>query len=116
MTALFFNGAAYFTQVFPERVTRIGGALLQISREVQLFAQRAPALDRLRLTPFSFPDFVCDRKQVIGVLSKDKQATVVISKSHITAFDDEIPEARGVQCRGIAEDRAAADPKATCRS
>ena len=60
VTALFFNGAAYFTQVFPERITRIGGALLQISREVQLFAQRAPALDRLRLTPFSFPDFVCD--------------------------------------------------------
>jgi hypothetical protein len=81
VTSLFFNGAAYFTQVFPERVTRIGGALLQISREVQLFAQRAPALDRLRLTPFSFPDFVCDRKQVIGVLCKDKQASIVIGKS-----------------------------------
>ena len=35
---LFFYGAAYFTQVFPERVTRIGYALLQITREVQLFA------------------------------------------------------------------------------
>ena len=116
MIALFFNGAAYFTQVFPERVTRIDGALLQISREVQLFAQRAPALDRLRLTPFSFPDFVCDRKQVIGVLCKDKQATIVIRKSHITAFDDKIPEARGVQCRGIAEGRAAVGRKATFRS
>src|SRR4029453_2981373 len=52
--------------------------------------------------PFSFPDFVCDRKQVIGVLCKDKQATIVIRKSHITAFDDKIPEARRVQCRGIA--------------
>ena len=39
VTALFFNGSAYFTQVFPEGVTRIGGALFQISREVQLFAQ-----------------------------------------------------------------------------
>src|SRR5262245_5320754 len=45
---------------------------------------------------------MCDRKQLIGVLGKDKQATIVIRKSHIMAFDDEVPEARGVQCRGIA--------------
>src|SRR5262249_61138011 len=57
---LFFNGSAYFTQVFPEGVTRIGDALFQVSREGQLFTQRAAVLDRLRLTPFSFPNFVCD--------------------------------------------------------
>jgi hypothetical protein len=45
---------------------------------------------------------VCHRKQAIDVLCKDKQATIVICKSHITAFDDKIPEARRVQCRGIA--------------
>ena len=100
--SLFFNGAAYFTQVFPKRITRIDGALLQIPREVQLFAQRAPAFDRLCLTPFSLPDFVCRRKQVIGVLCKDKQATIVIGKNHIIAFDDKIPKARRVQRRGIA--------------
>src|SRR5215469_2463088 len=94
---LFFNGAAYFTEVFPERVIRIGRALLKISNEVQLFAQRAPTSDRLRLTPFSFPDFVCDRKQVIDMLCKYEQATIVIRKSHITSFDDKISEARRVQ-------------------
>jgi len=35
VTALFFNGRRYF-QVFPGTYNRIGGALLQISREVQL--------------------------------------------------------------------------------
>ena len=36
------------------------------------------------------------------MLCKDKQATIVIGKNHIIAFDDKIPEARRVQCRGIA--------------
>src|SRR5437764_14866024 len=94
---LFFNRAAYFTQVFPKRITRIGGPLLQISREVQLFAQRAPTFDGLRLAPFSFPDFVCHPKQVTGMFCKNKQATIVIRKSHITALHDEISEARRVQ-------------------
>ena len=40
MTPLIYGGV-------PERIMRIGGALLQISREVQLFAQAAPALDHL---------------------------------------------------------------------
>src|SRR5262245_65805736 len=88
--------------MFPEGVTRIGHALVQIAREVQLFTQRAPVLNRLRLTSFSFPDFTCHRKQVIGMSCKNKQATIVISENHITAFDDKIPETRRVQCRGIA--------------
>src|SRR5215469_15572295 len=94
---LFFNGAAYFTEVFPERVIRIGRALLKISTEVQLFAQRAPTSNRLSLTPFSFPDFVCEQNQVLDVLCKYKQATVVIRKSHITSFDEKIPEPRRAQ-------------------
>jgi hypothetical protein len=53
-----------------------------------------PTLDRLRLTPFSFPDFVRDRKQVVSVLCNDEQAAIVIRKEHIVAFDDKIPEAR----------------------
>src|ERR1700746_121106 len=38
--ALFFNRAAYSSQVRPKRVTRIARSFLQISRKLQLFAQR----------------------------------------------------------------------------
>jgi len=77
---------------------------LQISREVQLVAQRAPALDRLRLDAVLVPDFVCDDKQVIGVvfLNQGQTSNRRISKSRITAFDDEIPPKRA-ECN--AEDR-----------
>ena len=87
--------------MFPEGVVRVGDALLQIPREVQLFAQRASALNRFRLTPLPFPDFMCGRKQVTNVLCKDKQATIVICKGYITAFHEKIPEPRRMQCRGI---------------
>ena len=94
---LFFDGATYFTEVLPERVIPIGGALLQIPRKPQLFAQGAPTFDRLRLMPFSFPDLVCDRKQFIGMFCQDKHTTIVIRKSHVTAFDDKISEACRIQ-------------------
>src|SRR5262249_14522837 len=94
---LFFDGATYFTEVLPERVIPIGGALLQIPRKPQLFAQGAPPFYCLRLIPFSFPDFACDPKQVIDVFCNDKQTTIVIPKSYVTAFDNKIPEARRLQ-------------------
>src|SRR5262249_47471947 len=97
-----FYGAADFTEVLAEGVTRIDRPLLQIPRDIQLFTQRAPTSDRLRLAPFSFPDFLCDGQQVIGVFCRKEQATIVIRKSHITTFDDKGPEARRVQRRGIA--------------
>src|ERR1041384_1113712 len=48
------------------------------------------------------PNFLRDGKQVISVFCRDKQATVVISKSHIAVFDDEIAETRRMQCQRIA--------------
>src|ERR1044072_9539553 len=48
------------------------------------------------------PKFLRDGKQVVSVFCRDKQATVVISKSHIAVFDDEIAETRRMQCQRIA--------------
>jgi dihydrodipicolinate synthase/N-acetylneuraminate lyase len=40
--------------VFPKRITGIGCSLLQIPGELQLFPQRVPAFDRVRLMPPPF--------------------------------------------------------------
>jgi len=70
--SLFFDCAADFSQVFTKAITGIGCSLFQIPRKLQLFPQRVPAFDRLRLMPFPLPDFVLNAKQFIDTLGPRK--------------------------------------------
>ena len=81
--------------MFPKGIIGIDCSLLQISRKIQLFPQRVPAFDRVRLTPFAFPDIVRNAKHVVDTLCTDKNATIVIGEDDVARFDQKITKPRG---------------------
>jgi hypothetical protein len=56
-----------------------------------------PTFDRFCLMPFALPDFVRNRKQLIGTLRTGKQTAVVIGESDVAGFDQEVTETSGAQ-------------------
>src|SRR5438552_5169339 len=99
--SLFLDCAAYFSQVFAKCITRIGRSLLQILGKLQLFSQRVPAPNGLRLTPFALPDFLCHAKQLVDTLGFDKQTAVVVGEDDIAGFDQKVTETGGTQRRCV---------------
>lgn len=80
---LFLDRAFDSAQVFPKGVTRMGGALFEVTGELQLRAQRLPAFDGFCLLPFALPDRARRRNYLFDALRADEKAAVIVGKDDV---------------------------------
>ena len=98
---LLLDGPAKDSEVLAKGIGRILRPFGEITREVQLRAERFAGTNRGGLGAFALPDFARGFEHGLDGIGGDEDAAVVIGENNLAILDLEITEARGPKRVGV---------------